>query len=282
MKSCARDRLDLAAQPLVRVAVDARAAAAARTTARPRASASKRPRSAKPSPSSCASASVRCLESRPSRAQSCRACVGPRVVEVTAHDLAPRRASRSGAALGERRRQRRVGREASRRGNSASIARPLLERAPQRAAGRRDSAGAAPALRRARRTTSCHAAPGRVTTERTISRSCSSSASRGVGQRLVAHALDRVRIERAELARFDRQAAPQRDRARAALLERRVVEERVRAAVQDLVRERRRLGGVAEVHADLARSRCVEQRARARSMSIASCRQSSSVWRTSG
>ena len=57
--------------------------------------------------------------------------------------------------------------------------------------------------------------------------------------RLLAHARDRLGVEAAELARVLGQAAAERHRARAALLERRVVEERVRLAVQDLVRERR-------------------------------------------
>ncbi len=65
-------------------------------------------------------------------------------------------------------------------------------------------------------------------------------------------ARDGVRVEGAEVALVLGERAPQRHRARAALLERRVVEERVRLRVEDLVRERRRLGRVARVQADLA------------------------------
>ena len=62
--------------------------------------------------------------------------------------------------------------------------------------------------------------------------------------RLAAHARDGVRIERGKVARLDGKSAAQRDRAAATLLERRVVEERVRPSVHDLVRQRRRLDRV--------------------------------------
>ncbi len=65
-------------------------------------------------------------------------------------------------------------------------------------------------------------------------------------------ARDRLRVERAQIALVRGEGPPERDGARPALLERGVVEERVRLRVQNLVRERRRLGRVAGVEADLA------------------------------
>ena len=74
-----------------------------------------------------------------------------------------------------------------------------------------------------------------------------------VGPGLVAHLRDRRRVERAEIVGGWWARRPARvDRLRAPLLERRVVEERVRLRVQDLVRERRRLGQVARHAADVA------------------------------
>ena len=61
---------------------------------------------------------------------------------------------------------------------------------------------------------------------------------------LATHTLDRIRVERGKIARFHRETPAQRDRAAAPLLEWRVVKERVRPAVHNLVRERRRLDGV--------------------------------------
>ena len=71
-------------------------------------------------------------------------------------------------------------------------------------------------------------------------------------RRLLAHERHRRGVEPRQIARGDRQAAAQTHRARAALLERRVVEEGIRLAVQDLVRERRRLARVAQMQLDLA------------------------------
>ena len=74
-----------------------------------------------------------------------------------------------------------------------------------------------------------------------------------VGPRLRPHPLDGLRVEPPEVGRARRvEPAPPRYRPRAALLERGVVEERVRLGVQDLVRERRGLRQVARVHRDLA------------------------------
>ena len=90
------------------------------------------------------------------------------------------------------------------------------------------------------------------TTTSRSSRSCSSSASRGSGRASSRTRSIAASVERAEVALVLRQRAAQRHGARAALLQRRVVEVGVRLAVQDLVRERRRLGRVARVQADLA------------------------------
>jgi hypothetical protein len=92
---------------------------------------------------------------------------------------------------------------------------------------------------------------GRSTTSES-SASCSSSASRGASAACSRTRADRVAVQLREIARGRGQAAAQRHGARAALLERCVVEERVRLAVQDLVRERRRLARVAQVQRELA------------------------------
>ena len=74
-----------------------------------------------------------------------------------------------------------------------------------------------------------------------------------VGPRLRPHPLDGLRVEPPEVGRARRvEPAPPRYRPRAALLERGVVEERVRLGVQDLVRKGRGLRQVARVHRDLA------------------------------
>ena len=56
--------------------------------------------------------------------------------------------------------------------------------------------------------------------------------------------------------RLEGDAPPEGDRTRPPLLERGVVEERVRPAVHDLVAEHRGLGGVDAVHRDRARCGC--------------------------
>ena len=86
---------------------------------------------------------------------------------------------------------------------------------------------------------------------------------RRVGRDLAVHLLDRVGIERADGGEVDGEAAPQRDRVGAAVLQLLVVEERVGPRGDDLVREHRRLGGVDAVHGDLTRLDALEQRAHA-------------------
>ena len=94
----------------------------------------------------------------------------------------------------------------------------------------------------------------------------------------------RSRRRRARRGRLPRRlaGAARVHRLRPPLLERRIVEERVRPRVEDLVRERRRLGRVARDAADLA-GVDARRAPRARpSKSIASSRQSRTVWLTSG
>ena len=115
------------------------------------------------------------------------------------------------------------------------------------------------------------------------SASCSSSASRTARPRFGRHLRDRCGIERAHAFRDIRRKRPAHlHGARAALLERRVVQIRVRIRVQNLVRERRRLGRIDRHGADRALARCHPRIARRPSRSIASCRQLSMVSFTSG
>ena len=69
---------------------------------------------------------------------------------------------------------------------------------------------------------------------------------------LVAHSLDRVGVKLAQIALMLRQAAARHHRARAPLLQRRVVEEAERIDVDDPLRHRRGRHGVARVQANLA------------------------------
>ena len=85
----------------------------------------------------------------------------------------------------------------------------------------------------------------------------------GLGRDLLVHLHDGRRVERPDRAQVDGQTAPQRDRVRAPVLQLFVVEEGVGAGGEDLVGEHRRLGGVGEVHRQLARFQPLEQRARA-------------------
>ena len=65
--------------------------------------------------------------------------------------------------------------------------------------------------------------------------------------------LDRARIQRGrDIARLDGETAAHLDRARAPLLERGIVEVRVRVRIDELVRQRARLDGIAREHLDLA------------------------------
>ena len=81
----------------------------------------------------------------------------------------------------------------------------------------------------------------------------------GIGRHLVAHAVDGVGVEPADGAEVDRQAPPQGHGVGAPVLQLGVVEEGVRLGGEDLVAERRRLGGVAEVHLHPAGLDAVEQ-----------------------
>ena len=81
-----------------------------------------------------------------------------------------------------------------------------------------------------------------------------------IGARLLADPGDRLGVELAQVPRRLGEPAAERDRAGAALLQRRVVEERVGAPVQDLVRERRRLGRLAEHGPHRAGPEALEER----------------------
>ena len=77
---------------------------------------------------------------------------------------------------------------------------------------------------------------------------------------LGARAGDGVGVQGADLAQVDGKAAWQAHGPRAALLQRRLVEEREGPAVQDLVRQGRRLGCVAELDGHVPGAQCPEQR----------------------
>ena len=82
-----------------------------------------------------------------------------------------------------------------------------------------------------------------------------------IGPLLVAHAVDRTLIQRAQVAVGCRvRRAARHDRLRAAFFERRVIQEGVRPRVEDLVRERRRLGCVAGDEPQSAGVNAIEQR----------------------
>ena len=181
----------------------------------------------------------------PVRAASRAARAGPRRVEVAAHQRRRAASSRRRRVGGERGGQRARRARRARSGNSASTRRRCS--AAHQSAARRpcEHASRAPGRARARRTRPPSAGSRPQARTSASSRSCSSSASRGVGR-----ASSRTRAiasgSSAPSSRAARRAArAAARRARAALLERRVVEERVGPAVQDLVRERRRLGRVA-------------------------------------
>ena len=163
--------------------------------------------------------------------------------------------SRSGDGAVEVRRAARPAGRTARRGYSSSIARRCSAANQQlaaavahdgRAAGRRARASHEAQRRQRTRRRTRAARRGRAAA------SCSSSASRGAGPRLVAHALDRLGVERAEVARLSgsvrRSVTARVRRSSSGASSRKVYGLRV----QDLVRERRRLGRVARVQADLA------------------------------
>ena len=89
------------------------------------------------------------------------------------------------------------------------------------------------------------AASSSVTKPIHSSASCTSSADLRLRPGLLAHALDGGGVERADaVERALVQRPPRQHRLRAALFQRRVVEERVQLGVEDPARERRRLGRV--------------------------------------
>ena len=246
-----RHRLDLAAQAIRRVAVDAgeEAPLAALDSRSPSSrSGSKRPRSAKPSASSLARALLDGAHGPARRARPARPPSRAPGLEVPARrrdrgrllvDLrAPARPRRrgqpdvglDGARPGRARRRARRRSVASQSAPSRRDGDARRARSGRSSSNQLDHCGARAAARPARAARRAarrrRAAPARPRRARGRSR-------RGRG----------APSSRALLG----QAAAERHRARAALLERRVVEEGVGPAVQDLVRQRRRLGRVDEV-----------------------------------
>ena len=84
-----------------------------------------------------------------------------------------------------------------------------------------------------------------------------------IGLDLRVHLFDGGRVERANRREVHCEPAPQRDRVGTSVLELLVVEERVGAGREDLVREHRGLGGLGEVHRHGAVLDALEQRAQA-------------------
>ena len=101
--------------------------------------------------------------------------------------------------------------------------------------------------------------------------------------RLLAHARHRGRVERAEVVGgLHVEDAARHHRLRAPLLERRVVEERVGLAGEDPAREGRRLAWCRWPRRSMVPSRRPRRTSSIPSTSMASVRQSSTVWRTIG
>ena len=242
-----------------------------------------RPRSTPPSASTAASAASTSTGRDVERARERRGGGRADQPEPRPHDLDQRAVPIGPRRGAPRRRLDQVGLEArlrpDRGGQRAPLGRrPRRRGSPWRSRAARPAAISSSQIRRStRRPSRSGSAP------RSSSRSCSSSASRRSGQASSTTAAIAAGSRPPDVVGHGRgQAAAQRDRARAALLERRVVEEGVGVGVQDLVREHRRLGRLAGHAPDLP----VVQRGRARragpSTSIASVRQSRIVSRTSG
>ena len=167
---------------------------------------------------------------KPSRVAQCRGGHGPDRIPTSRAERYDRRCRQDSATAAARRQPRRL--------------LPLQRswRAPRRAPVRHKSA--------------CHSCTGGSTIS-VSSASCSSSASRTTGQDSAATcAIAAGSSAPSSVASVRRQRAPHLHGPRAALLERRIVEIRVRIGVQNLVRERRRLGRVDGDGPDRARLRC--------------------------
>ena len=196
-----------------------------------------------PRASSRSSASSTSSASSPSRAASSApssgrcGCIQPCTIATSASvcDAARRRRS-SGSDV-------RARAPANDRAERSSRARPRPSSVGRRRLRRRRARGElveprVPIERTAHASSTGRAAidPGNATS--VSSASCRSSASRTSGQACARDFVDRIRIERADLREHRlRQHAPHLHRARPPLLERRIVEIRVRIGVQDLVRE---------------------------------------------
>ena len=204
------------------------------------------------------------------------AVVGPEQRQPAAQELDERVLARPGPRGARRRARRSAVRTHARDGSrSSSGSRSAATQADWRTGSRarRRPAGAAERVeqlrpaspRRRRRSGSRPSAARRAARRRRAGRAAASSRTRSIA----------AGVERAELARRRLAGAPRVDRLRAPLLERRVVEERVRPRVEDLVRR------AATARACRARRSAISPRVDARraraaspSKSIASSRQS--------
>ncbi len=264
MKSAAVHGLDLAAQTVEHAAVDAREQAPIAPLRRRRRSVgqlggTKRPRSTAPSISTRASAASTSDAARPRRRRDADRPSSARASARCARTISMSAPSRS-VQVGARRAggsttsgtKRRVGQIGD--GQRAALGGDPERTRDRRARGARSAPRRDERARRASSQPRASARRPRAARRASSSRSCSSSA---IARRRAAPrrppAAMALGIEPADpLDDLGRQPAPHGDRARAALLERRVVEERVRVGVQDLVREHRRLGQLAR---DRLRSR---------------------------
>ena len=255
-KSRGGDRLDLGAQPLDRVAVDARQQPplAPFLALAPGVN---RPRIAKPSVSSAASAAA----ISPARARAARRArpgvTGPRPssrprrisTSASSRDQSARRRSAGAAIAGSSRRlgPQGAGTAAAARPRSTDVRLvPSQPRVTRRCAARAASSQRAPSRRWPRASSLGEEAEPDQRVVQLVGVG-------GLGPGLRAHARDRLGIEPAEIGRGLRgEPAPAHHRLRAALLERRIVEIGVGPGRQHLERERRGLGQVARDDSDLA------------------------------
>ena len=237
-KSAARDRLDFGAQPVERVAMDARQQPAVAPFERRRRVRVKRPRRTTPSASSARSAaSASASGDRTSTPPTCRRRRRPDDRQPAAQQFDERVVARPGASRSARRRARGVATARAWMHGGSSGSRSA---ATQMTAGRQLDARRAPRASSSSRTDPAAALrPPRADRKPAVSSaSCSSSASRGSGRassrtRAIAAGVERARGRRPDAGSL---AAACVHRLRAPLLERRIVEERVRPRVQDLVR----------------------------------------------
>ena len=221
-------------------------AAAGRTTPPPGAGLLKRPRIAWPCTSSASSAISASATGTPSGAASAAAVTGPRV-SSRLRSSSRSDCSRLSASLRRPAWAASIGGSACRSGRtSCELGEPLGAHPEGLAAGhgRRRWPGARPASGASsagQATRSAGRISGTARNPARVSASCSSSGVARLGPGLEADLADGLRIEPADGGGLLRvQQVPRADRQRAALLGRRVVEERVGPRADDLLGQRRR------------------------------------------